>query len=130
MNDSTQRVIVGSEEQASLYVLKLLDIHDQQLFEARLRRDADLRGVVRGLQAGLEAEVFADPAPPAPARIWGKILERTRMDGAQVLVFPKPLFRRVQQLSALAASLTLGAILHSWWLTVRNPAMTFARLAL
>jgi len=128
MNDSTQRVIVGSEEQASLYVLNLLDIHDQQLFEAQLRRDADLRGVVRGLQAGLEAEVFADPAPPAPARIWGKILERTRMDGAQVLVFPKPLFRRVQQLSALAASLTLGAILHSWWLTVRNPAMTFARL--
>jgi len=128
MNDSTQRAIVGSEEQASLYVLNLLDAHDQQLFEAQLRRDADLRGVVRGLQAVLEAEVFDDPAPPAPARIWGKILERTRMDGAQVLAFPKPMFRRVQQLSALAASLTLGAILHSWWLTVRNPSMTVAGL--
>ena len=128
MNDSTQRAIVGSEEQASLYVLNLLDAHDQQLFEAQLRRDADLRGVVRGLQAVLETEVFDDPAPPAPARIWGKILERTRMDGAQVLAFPKPMFRRVQHLSALAASLTLGAILHSWWLTVRHPSMTVAGL--
>jgi anti-sigma-K factor RskA len=114
--------MVASEEQASLYVLNLLDADDRQRFEAQLRRDTDLRGMVQRFQAGLETEVFDETAPPAPARIWAKILERTRMDGAQVLLFPRPFHRWVQRLSAAAACLALGAILHSWWLTTGDPA--------
>ena len=114
--------MVASEEQASLYVLNLLDADDRQRFEAQLRRDTDLRGMVQRFQAGLETEVFDETAPPAPARIWAKILERTRMDGAEVLLFPRPFYRWVQRLSAAAACLALGAILHSWWLTTRDPA--------
>lgn len=126
MNDSTHRAMVASEEQASLYVLDLLDADDLQLFEAQLRRDTNLRGVVQRFQAGLETEVFAETAPPAPARIWAKILERTRRDGAQVLMFPRPFRRWAQRLSAAAACLALGAILHSWWLTTRYPVMGVA----
>ena len=126
MNDSTHRAMVASEEQASLYVLNLLDADDRQLFEVQLRRDTDLRGMVQRFQAGLETEVFAETAPPAPARIWAKILERTRMDGAQVLMFPRPFHRWAQRLSAAAACLILGAILHSWWLTTRYPPMGVA----
>jgi anti-sigma-K factor RskA len=114
--------MVASEEQASLYVLNLLDADDRQRFEAQLRRDTDLRGMVQRFQAGLETEVFDETAPLAPARIWAKILERTRMDGAQVLLFPRPFHRWVQRLSAAAACLALGAILHSWWLTTGDPA--------
>lgn len=117
MNDSTHRAMAASEEQASLYVLNLLDADDRQHFEAQLRRDADLRSLVQRFQAGLEFEVFAETPPPAPVRIWAKILERTRMDGAQVLVFPRPLYRWVPRLSAVAACLAVGALLHSWWLT-------------
>lgn len=109
--------MVASEEQASLYVLNLLDADDRQRFEAQLRRDTDLRGMVQRFQAGLETEVFDETPPPAPVRIWAKILERTRMNGAQVLVFPRPLYRWVPRLSAVAACLAVGALLHSWWLT-------------
>ena len=123
MNDSTHRATAASEEQASLYVLNLLDANDRQHFEAQLRRDADLRGMVQRFQAGLEFEVFAETPPPAPARIWAKILERTRMDGAQVLVFPRPLYRWVQRMSAVAACLAVGALLHSWWLTTRHSSV-------
>lgn len=126
MNDSTHRAMVASEEQASLYVLNLLDTDDRRLFEAQLRRDTDLRGMVQRFQAGLETEVFAETAPPAPARIWAKILERTQMDGAHVLMFPRPFHRWAQRLSAAAACLILGAILHSWWLTTSYPPMGVA----
>jgi len=129
MNDSTDRAMVASEEQASLYVLNLLDADDRQRFEAQLRRDTDLRGMVQRFQAGLETEVFDETAPPAPARIWAKILERTRMDGAQVLLFPKSVHRWVQRLSAAAACLALGAILHSWWLTTGDLATDITGLS-
>ena len=121
--------MVASEEQASLYVLNLLDADDRQRFEAQLRRDTDLRGMVQRFQAGLETEVFDETAPPAPARIWAKILERTRMDGAQVLLFPRPFHRWVQRLSAAAACLALGAILHSWWLTTGDLATDITGLS-
>ena len=126
MNDSTHRAMVASEEQASLYVLNLLDTDDRRLFEAQLRCDTNLRGIVQRLQAGLETEVFAETAPPASPRIWAKILERTRMDGAQVLMFPRSFSRWAQRLSAAAACLVLGATLHSWWLTTRYPVLGVA----
>lgn len=115
MTDPNPRAQIETEERASLYVLDLLDATERQCFEQRLRRDADLRGLVRGLEATLESEVFAEPAPVAPARVWGKILERTRMDGAQVLVFPESVRRWAVRLSAMAACLVLGALLQAWW---------------
>ena len=104
-----------SEEQASLYVLGLMSEPDRRDFERQLRGDAELRGTLRGLESALESEVFGEPAPVAPARVWGKILERTRMDGAQVLLFPQPILRWAPRLAAMAAFLILGAVLHSWW---------------
>ena len=104
-----------SEEQASLYVLGLMSEPDRRDFERQLRGDAELRGTLRGLESALESEVFGEPAPVAPARVWGKILERTRMDGAQVLLFPQPILRWAPRLAAMAACLILGAVLHSWW---------------
>lgn len=113
MTDPNPSAQTASEEQASLYILDLLDAAERQAFEQRLRRDADLRGLVHGFQSALEAEVFAEPAPAAPARVWGKILERTRMDGAQVLMFPESLRRWMPRLAAMAACLALGAFLQS-----------------
>lgn len=104
-----------SEEQASLYVLDLLEARERRFFERRLHRDADLRRRVHGLQAALEAEVFTDPAPSAPSRIWGKILERTRSDGFRWLAFPVTFRHPVPQLAAMAACLVLGAFLHVLW---------------
>lgn len=104
-----------SEEQASLYVLDLLEARERSSFERRLRRDADLRRRVHGLQSTLEAEVFTDPAPPAPSRIWGKILERTRTDGFRLLPFPGTVRHPLRQLVAVAACLALGAFLHVLW---------------
>lgn len=115
MTDSDPRTQAFSDEQASLYVLDLLETHERQSFERRLRSDADLRRTVHGLQSALEAEVFNDPAPVAPARIWGKIQERTRSDGARVLRFPMRLSRWAPRLAAMAACLALGAFLHSLW---------------
>ena len=63
-----------SEEQASLYVLGLMSEPDRRDFERQLRGDAELRGTLRGLESALESEVFGEPAPVAPARVWGKIL--------------------------------------------------------
>ena len=115
MTDPNPRGHTDPEERASLYVLDLLDASDRQAFEHQLRRDAELRGLVHGFQSALEAEVFGEPAPSAPARVWGKILERTRMDGAQVLLFPEPLRRWIPRLAAMAACFTLGALLQPLW---------------
>lgn len=115
MTDPNPRGHTDPEERASLYVLDLLDASDRQAFEHQLRRDAELRGLVHGFQSALEAEVFGEPAPSAPARVWGKILERTRMDGAQVLLFPEPLRRWIPRLAAMAACFALGALLQPLW---------------
>lgn len=48
------------------------------------------------------------------------------MDGAQVLMFPRPFRRWALRLSAAAACLAVGAILHSWWLTTRYPVLGVA----
>ena len=118
------------EEQASLYVLGLLDAPDRRLFESRLRTDAELRGLVQGLQSGLESEVFGESAVPAPARIWGKILERTRDIGGPVLLFPRPLVHVlspwVPPVLAAAACLLMGFFIHAWWASPRDPATTIA----
>ena len=71
MTDPNPRGHTDPEERASLYVLDLLDASDRQAFEHQLRRDAELRGLVHGFQSALEAEVFGEPAPSAPARVWG-----------------------------------------------------------
>lgn len=115
MTDPNPRAQTDSEERASLYVLDLLDASERQAFERQLRRDAELRGLVHGFQSALEAEVFGEPAPAAPARVWGKILERTRMDGAPVLLFPEPLRRWIPRVAAMAACLVLGALIQSLW---------------
>ena len=115
MTDSQHSSHSLSEEQSSLYVLGLMSGSERRDFERQLRGDAELRRTVRGLESALEGEVFGEPAPAAPARVWGKILERTRNDGAQVLLFPQPLLRWVPRLTAMAACLVLGSVLHSWW---------------
>lgn len=104
-----------AEEQASLYVLGLMSEPERHSFERQLRGDAELRGTVRGLESAIEGEVFGQPAPVAPARVWGKILGRTRIDGAQTLRFPRPILRWAPRLAAVAACLVLGAVLNSWW---------------
>lgn len=134
MTDSNHRAMASTiEEQASLYVLGLLDAPDRRLFESRLRTDAELRGLVQGLQSGLESEVFGESAVPAPARIWGKILERTRDIGGPVLLFPRPLVHVlspwVPPVLAAAACLLMGFFIHAWWASPRDPATTIAAVS-
>lgn len=112
MTDPHPHTPTVSEEQASLYVLHLMDAQERRSFEQRLRRDAELRRCVQSLQGALEAEVFMEPAPAAPSRVWGKILERTRRDGTRMLPFPPPLLRWGPRLAAMAACLALGAFLQ------------------
>lgn len=104
-----------TEERSSLYVLDLLPADERRQFEAQLGREAGLRELVRELQANLDAEVFHEPAPAAPLSVWGRISAQTRSDDAPVLKFPAVAQRWGQRLLAAAASLALGAGLHSWW---------------
>ncbi len=129
MTDSTVPTQAVAEEQASLYVLDLMDTKERRSCERRLNSDADLRRCVHGLRAALEAEVFIDPAPSAPSRVWGKILERTRKDGARLLPFPKAIRRWIPQVAAMAACLALGAFLHVLWSRGGGSGLPGSRLA-
>ncbi len=110
----------ATEERASLYALDLLPTDERCQFEAQLGREAGLRELVRELQANLDAEVFHEPAPAAPLSVWGRISAQTRSDDAPVLKFPAVAQRWGQRFLAAAASLVLGAGIHSWW--VNRPA--------
>lgn len=110
----------ATEEQASLYALDLLPPDERRQFESLLSRDAGLRELVRDVQASLDAEVFHEPAPAAPLSVWGRISAQTRSDDAPMLKFPAVAQRWGQRILAAAASLALGAGLHSWW--VNRPA--------
>lgn len=65
------------QDQASLYVLGVLAPDEQRAFEARLRGDGELRGLVLQLQraAGLMAKSI--PQMPPPPQLRARILERT-----------------------------------------------------
>jgi anti-sigma-K factor RskA len=94
-----------TEEQASLYVLDLLEAQEKRDFEERRRVDPEVDHLVRELQVGLEGLALGvAPAVPHP-RVMEKILEEAQgRSRAQLMV------------SWLKAGLPLAACLALGWL--------------
>lgn len=115
MTEPRPQFDAATEEQASLYTLRLLSDEEQRGFERQLAQDPALREFVRELQGNLEAEVFNEPATPAPLEVWGRISAQTQASDGALLRFPAPVVRWVWRGLAAAACLALGAGLHAWW---------------
>ena len=76
-----------AEEQASLYVLDLLEVHEKRAFEIRRREDPELERMVRELQVDLEGLALAvGPAAPGP-RVFERIIEEVEGKPKTTLFF-------------------------------------------
>ncbi len=117
MNSARNTHDLQAEEQASLYVLELLPPLERRDFEQKLAGDAALRELVRELQGNVDALVLAEPAPPAPVRVWGRIAAEIKVSQAPLLAFPGGLRSWGLRVLAAAACVALGAWLHLWLTT-------------
>jgi anti-sigma-K factor RskA len=70
-------------------VLELLPPAERRDFERRLAADPALRALVRELQGNVDALVLAEPAPPAPVQVWGRIAAEVKASEAPLLAFPE-----------------------------------------
>ena len=68
---------VPPQEDASLYVLDLLEGAEREAFEANLAQSADLQRQVRELQVNLEALALAAPPRIPRPQVWEAIAKRT-----------------------------------------------------
>src|SRR2546427_499724 len=73
------------QEQASLYVLGALSAAEQQAFEAELRSNAELRGLVRELQRAASLVAASVPQVAPPAELKDKVLRRIGAAGRPAL---------------------------------------------
>ena len=112
MNSARNTHDLQTEEQASLYVLELLPPLERCDFELKLAGDAALRELVRELQGNVDAFVLAEPASPAPVRVWGRIAAEVKSSQAPLLAFPEGLRSWGLRVLAAAACVALGAWLH------------------
>jgi hypothetical protein len=71
MNDPHQ--FESFEDEAALYVMGQLGMSERRSFEARLSKSAELRALLRELEAGMMATAVASPQRPAPPQVWGRI---------------------------------------------------------
>ncbi len=94
MPDSLSRM-----EDASLYVLELLEPDAKRAFESELAASPDLQQQVADLRTNLEALALAAPPSTPPARVWHAIAERTARE-------PQP---------AAEPTLTFWTLVRSWF---------------
>jgi len=115
----------ATEEQASLYVLDLLEREERDAFEARLAISPELRQLLRELQEGLYGPVRQAGGPARPDLLPG-ILVRAASEGAAAKDpgpgkrFPGPM--RWSAIWAAAALVLLGLNLFLFSLLSRAPA--------
>lgn len=64
------------EEQASLYVLGALDAEETRTFEAAMRRDPELQGLVTSLRTASDAMAGTAPSVKPPAELRQRILDQ------------------------------------------------------
>ncbi len=121
MNSARNLQDTPAGEQASLYVLELLPPAERRDFERNLAADPALRALVRELQGNVDALVLAEPAPPAPMRVWGRIAAEVKDSEAPLLAFPKGVRAWGLRTLAAAACLALGALLHLWLAAPAKP---------
>jgi anti-sigma-K factor RskA len=75
------------EEQASLYVLGLLEGEEASAFEKRLQSDVELRGLVDQLDAAAAAVAHSAPARALPPELRDRVLARVR--SGKTVAFPR-----------------------------------------
>jgi anti-sigma-K factor RskA len=121
MNSARNLQDIPTGEQASLYVLELLPPAERRDFERKLAADPALRTLVRELQGNVDALVLAEPAPPAPVAVWGRIAAELKASKAPLLAFPEGVRAWGLRTLAAAACLALGALLHLWLATAAKP---------
>ena len=113
-------------EDASLYVLDLLDAEARRSFEAELESSPDLRRHVADLQANLDALALSTPAVLPPPSVWSGIAQRIAAEPApQAAVAPTAVSAPVTIWSwiqnvlvngwAVAAVIALAFTLHVAW---------------
>jgi anti-sigma-K factor RskA len=81
-----------TEEEAALYVLRLLPAPDAHRFEAAMAADPELAELVGRLQTGAAALAWTAPPRQPPAVLRGRILKRIKNDPAgagKVVQFPR-----------------------------------------
>ncbi len=121
MNSARNLQDTPAGEQASLYVLELLPPAERRDFERKLAADPALRALVRELQGNVDALVLAEPAAPAPMRVWGRIAAEVKASEAPLLAFPRGVRAWGLRTLAAAACIALGAFLHQWLAAPAKP---------
>ena len=121
MNSARNLQDIPNGEQASLYVLELLPPAERRDFERKLAADPALRTLVRELQGNVDALVLAEPIPPAPVSVWGRIAAEVKVSEAPLLAFPEGVRAWGLRMLAAAACLALGALLHLWLAAATKP---------
>ncbi|MCC7376432.1 MAG: hypothetical protein IT581_17365 [Verrucomicrobiales bacterium] len=104
---------VPPQEDASLYVLDLLEGADRDAFEANLAESADLQRQVRELQVNLEALALAAPPRIPRPRVWEAIAKSTAAPIPPTIPWWSLVLRYVRNGWAVAGLLTLAWLLFS-----------------
>lgn len=104
-----------TEEQASLYVLGILEPEEAQAFRARLKREPDLARLVRDLEDTAATIALEPPPVRAPGGSLSGILSRIREEDSGGTVSPFPLSGRN----------ALGWLAAAGWAAAAALAITF-----
>lgn len=78
----------GTQEQASLYALDLLNSEEKAIFEARLRSSSELRALVDDFREAAAVLVLAIPPRELPPRFEEKVFEAIE-NSEKIISFPK-----------------------------------------
>jgi anti-sigma-K factor RskA len=111
-------------EQAEHYLFGRLTPAERQAFEARLEQSAELRALVRELEAGLVALALSAPARVAPADAWQNI--QTAVARQQRWQQPLVWARWLTNGWAVATCLIVAFSLHLFWVRRIAPVATIA----
>lgn len=105
------------EDEAARYVLGEMDTAERRGFESQLERSAELRALVRELEAGMTAAALACPSHRPPPELWQCIERAVAEDArAETVVALEPRTRWLPYAWA-AAACVMGGLLLSVWLT-------------
>jgi hypothetical protein len=119
------------EDEAARYVLGEMDAAERCAFEAQLKRSAELRALVRELEAGGVVAALACPPHQPPPELWQRIERAMTQESRDVVVIaPEPRIHWLPYAWAAAACLVAGLLLGAWLmhnLSGRAPAQAKVR---
>ena len=103
------------EDEAALYVLGQLGAAERCAFEARLEQSAELRALVRELEAGTVALALATPQHQPPQRVWQRVEDTVAQEMKPKIVASVFWSAWLRNGWAAATACLLGWLLYALW---------------